>query len=325
MSTVTTPLGVGSTQVYDYAYVTGLDMEAYQTRYVGGVYTKGSDGYIVLNVTGLSWSSSASSLDPVTDSVFVDLDVSGYDPEFMSQIKDASGVPLKNYRITTPNGSIAFNSTNSNVAKYVWAVRNGVVQDAVLNDDNTFTAARLVASVQNNNAIAAANKVSFTLTYTLSFVDLGSTVAGVTPATAANLAVDQSKPSHVKVLSAPAFASTDSGYVLLKLGTIASTSVNPVRTSDFAPRLNDDPPAFYATLHDGTVLHSQYAARHARTKDLSGTTPRFALFVVNQGKIGRNAEVVDTVYNLAKLQLLRGQSDDNATVALNYNVSSATV
>jgi hypothetical protein len=334
MSTVSTPFGVANTQIYDYAYVTGLDMEPYQAGFQSGnpgVWTNGANGYIELNITQISWAPASGSptLSSVTDNIFINLDVAGYDPERMSAPTDgtAANNPIQNYLISSASGSINFSSssTTPNQAKYLWAVVNGVVQNAVLNEDNTFTGARLVASIQQNNVVPSGENIVFTITYTLTFTSLDSTISSASTSSTANLAVNLATPSVYQILDTSAITAPNSGYVFVKFGNIATTSTIPIRSNDAVPNLNDDPPAFFATLHDGTLMWSQYTARAARTKNLSAVTNKVALFVVNQGKIGRNAELVNNVYNLVKLKLMRNNSDDFATVALNYNITSTTV
>ena len=330
--TQTMNYGVGGPQVYDFVYcgagntaAGGVDSEQQLPRFsplVGGTYTAGTNGYILLNISSITWTSTAGSLD-YTSYVYLDLDVSGFDPVVMTLPTDSTGVPLQHYRITSPTGSIVF-SAGTNPAKYVWAVRNGQPLGAALNDDLTFTACRLVASIQQNNDLTSGQNVIFSIAYTLSFVSLDSAISGATFGSTANLSVDTSKNTYLKNLTTSAFTSLQSGYVLFVGGSITTTSLLPIRTNDFVPQLDDDAPQFYATLHDGSTLISQYCARFTRTK-IWNTSPKFVIWPVNQGKIGVQGNNLDSSYELVDLKLDRGNSDDVATVALYYSITTATV
>ncbi len=318
MSTVTTPVGVASTNVYDEVYISNLDMEGNKPHFASGVWTKGKDGYILLEVTSIAWSSSASSLG-VTDGLFVDFEVAGFNPEYMTQAKDTSGNVLTKYKITSPNGSIGFSGANE--AKYVWIVRDGEPQGVSLNEDDTFTAARLKVYLSENNLLA--DPVTFSVNYALTFVDLTSTISGLSTSSSVTLSIDESRPVHKKVLSEAALSG--SGYGIFKVGQVQSSTRNaPPLTSSSRPNTNDLPPIFSVNLLDGSPFWTQYTARHARTKVFS-TTPKFVLYAVNQGKVGRSAENVDTVYSLAGLKLDRGASDDSATVVMDYGVDFQAV
>jgi len=318
MSTLTTTYGVYGDRTYDELYINTLDMEPYTNRYSSGVWTRGSSGYILLNVTGLSWSGSGT-FGP-TDIMNIDFDIAGFNPTQMTQIHDTTGVPLSRYRINTSSGSISFGSGTGNEAKYVWVVKDGVVDGASLNEDGTFSAARLKVYLQETNVLTSA--INFTVTYTLTFVDLASTISSLSTSTAANLSIDDAKPLHRKLLSQSALSG--SGYGIFKVGSLTSAVEIPPRTSVFNANPDAAPPVFSVTLDNGSKLWEQYASRYTRTKTFN-TNLLYVLYAVNQGKVGANADNVDAVYDIAELRLDRGSSDDNATVTMNYGLSFASV
>lgn len=325
MSTASTPYGVDQVQVYDFAYISGLDMEPYSSRYTpgyNGTYTMGSHGYITLNITQLSWTSAYGAFTS-TDKVFADLQISGFNPITMTEPTDTGGVPLTRYLITSPTGTINFSGTNA--AKYVWMVQGGVPVGVTLNEDHTFTAARLIVSAQENNVIPHNQPIVFTLTYTLTFTDLGSTISGAVTSSTSTLTTSAAALSSRKMITTSVFSGINSGYVGLVIGQIASSSTLPMRTADFVPHVDSPSSQFSISLWDGTSIWMQEAARAARTKVFNNPSQLFALYAVNQGKISGNSETLDTNYHLANFRLDRGGSDDNASVTVNYAIISATV
>jgi hypothetical protein len=319
MSTVSTPYGVASARTYDEVYVNTLDMESHRNRFDSGVWTRGDSGYILLTVTNLAWASSAASFG-TTDILTIDFDIAGFNPITMTQIADTTGDTITRYRITSPNGSIAFGSGTGNEAKYVWAVKDGEVQGASYNEDGTFSAARLRAYLQETNILT--DPVTFTITYTLTFTDLTSTISGLSTASSVSLAIDDSKPLHRKFLNATPLSG--SGYGLFKIGQIQTSVEVPPRTSVFDADPDALPPVFTIMQPNNDVMWAQYAARHYRSKTFS-TNPFYNIYAVNQGKIDMTGETVDSVYNLAELRLDRKTSQNNANVTMNYGVNFTSV
>ena len=324
---MTTLYGVGDLRTHDELHI-NLDMESLMPKYDttnNNLWKKGVDGYVLLTINSIAWNTSYT-LIPATDNIWVDLKIAGFDSDHMTQPVDGSAVPITNYLISTSSGSVTF--SGGNVAKYVWSVRDGQPVSAYLNDDGTFDVCAFMFDCQDNNQIPAANPMQFTITYSLTFVDLSTaTLPTMTTALTASLTVDDAQSEIVKFITTPVLA--NSGYIVFKLGQVVSSSDNaPPRTS---PNFNkphvtyDDPPIYNISLVDGSVFHSQYAARHTRTKVIPASAFKYIIWAVNQGKIDAGADNVDQVYTLLRTALDRVDSDDNATVTISYGLVSTSV